>query len=76
MQAAQVLIAAIVSRLKLLVSYRGADVMVDCGQDWLGKFERLGPSVAKLRAMVEEWGIESPLPTMECSWNCIASIVA
>jgi len=25
----------------LLVSYRGADVMIDCGLDWLGKFERL-----------------------------------
>ena len=25
----------------LMVSYRSADVMIDCGLDWLGKFERL-----------------------------------
>lgn len=25
----------------LMVSCRGADVMIDCGQDWLGKFEQL-----------------------------------
>src|SRR4029453_4137635 len=28
----------------LLVSYRNARVMIDCGLDWLGKFERLRPS--------------------------------
>src|SRR5438093_6982199 len=25
----------------LLISYRGAAVMIDCGLDWLGRFERL-----------------------------------
>src|SRR5437660_1690822 len=28
----------------LMVSYRGTDVMIDCGLDWLGKFERLHPN--------------------------------
>ena len=32
----------------LMVSYRGADVMIDCGLDWLGKFERLHPSAIVL----------------------------
>jgi ribonuclease BN (tRNA processing enzyme) len=32
----------------VLVSYRSARVMIDCGLDWLGKFERLRPSVIVL----------------------------
>jgi ribonuclease BN (tRNA processing enzyme) len=32
----------------LMVSYRGADVMIDCGLDWLGKFERLHASAIVL----------------------------
>jgi phosphoribosyl 1,2-cyclic phosphodiesterase len=32
----------------LLVSHRGADVMIDCGLDWLGKFERLHPDAIVL----------------------------
>jgi glyoxylase-like metal-dependent hydrolase (beta-lactamase superfamily II) len=32
----------------LMVSYRGAQVMIDCGLDWLGKFERLDPSAIVL----------------------------
>ena len=32
----------------LMVLYRGADVMIDCGLDWLGKFERLHPSAIVL----------------------------
>jgi phosphoribosyl 1,2-cyclic phosphodiesterase len=32
----------------LMVSYRGADVMIDCGLDWLGKFQRLHPSAIVL----------------------------
>jgi ribonuclease BN (tRNA processing enzyme) len=28
----------------LLVSYRGAKVMIDCGLDWLGKIERPHPN--------------------------------
>ena len=29
----------------LLVSYRGANVMIDCGLDWLGKLKRVDPSL-------------------------------
>src|SRR6184192_4520251 len=32
----------------LLVSYRSARVMLDCGLDWLGKFERLHPDAIVL----------------------------
>jgi len=32
----------------LLVSYRGKKVMIDCGLDWLGKFERLHPDAIVL----------------------------
>ena len=32
----------------LLVSYRSTRVMIDCGLDWLGKFERLRPSAIVL----------------------------
>jgi Metal-dependent hydrolases of the beta-lactamase superfamily III len=32
----------------VLVSYRSARVMIDCGLDWLGKFERLRPSTIVL----------------------------
>ena len=32
----------------LLLSYRRAKVMIDCGLDWLGKFERLHPDAIVL----------------------------
>jgi phosphoribosyl 1,2-cyclic phosphodiesterase len=32
----------------LLVSYRGQDVMIDCGLDWLGKLKRLSPKAIVL----------------------------
>ena len=32
----------------LLISYRGAKVMIDCGLDWLGRFERLRPDAIVL----------------------------
>ena len=32
----------------LMVSYRSADVMIDCGLDWLGKFERVRPDAIVL----------------------------
>src|SRR5260370_24225212 len=31
-----------------LVSYRGINVMIDCGLDWLGKFKRLHPDTIVL----------------------------
>jgi ribonuclease BN (tRNA processing enzyme) len=27
----------------LMVSYRHTDVMIDCGEDWLGRFEKFNP---------------------------------
>lgn len=32
----------------LLVSYRRAEIMIDCGLDWLGKFQRLQPTAIVL----------------------------
>jgi ribonuclease BN (tRNA processing enzyme) len=32
----------------LLVSYRSANVMIDCGLDWLGKLKRVSPSAIVL----------------------------
>jgi glyoxylase-like metal-dependent hydrolase (beta-lactamase superfamily II) len=32
----------------LLVSYRGEDVLVDCGEDWLGEIDALNPSAIVL----------------------------
>src|SRR5436305_3864671 len=32
----------------LVVSYRGADVMIDCGLDWLGKLNRVDPNAIVL----------------------------
>jgi phosphoribosyl 1,2-cyclic phosphodiesterase len=48
----------------LMASYRGADVMIDCGLDWLGKFERLRPSAIVLtRAHPDHaWGLKNGAP--------------
>ena len=44
----------------LLVSYRGAKVMIDCGLDWLGKIERPHPnSIVLTHAHPDHaWGLE------------------
>jgi phosphoribosyl 1,2-cyclic phosphodiesterase len=44
----------------LLVSYRGADVMIDCGVDWLGKFEPLHPDAIVLTHAHPDhaWGLK------------------
>src|SRR5947208_9855283 len=64
----------------LLVSYRGANVMIDCGLDWLGKLERLHPIAIVLTHAHPDhaWGLQngSPCPvhapqkTWETLKNC------
>ncbi len=39
----------------LLVSYRSADVMIDCGLDWLGKLNRVSPSASPVYAPEKTW---------------------
>jgi phosphoribosyl 1,2-cyclic phosphodiesterase len=48
----------------LMVSYRGADVMIDCGLDWLGKFERLHPDAIVLTHAHPDhaWGLRNGAP--------------
>jgi phosphoribosyl 1,2-cyclic phosphodiesterase len=48
----------------LLVSYRGDHVMIDCGLDWLGKFERLRPSAILLTHAHPDhaWGLKNGAP--------------
>jgi len=48
----------------LMVSYRGADVMIDCGLEWLGKFERLRPSAIVLTHAHTDhaWGLRHGAP--------------
>ena len=48
----------------LLVSYRSASVMVDCGLDWLGKLKRVDPSAIVLTHAHPDhaWGLKQGAP--------------
>jgi phosphoribosyl 1,2-cyclic phosphodiesterase len=48
----------------LMVSYRSANVMIDCGLDWLGKFERLRPNAVVLTHAHPDhaWGLKRGAP--------------
>src|SRR5881394_1544407 len=61
----------------LLVSYREGNVMIDCGLDWLGKFERLRPSAIVLTHAHPDhaWGLKNGAPcpvwATEPTWELI-----
>jgi phosphoribosyl 1,2-cyclic phosphodiesterase len=63
----------------LLVSYRGAKVMVDCGLDWLGKFERLKPDAIVLTHAHPDhaWGLKNgapcPVYAPERTWRTLTN---
>src|SRR3989442_10959055 len=62
----------------LLISYRGAKVMIDCGLDWLGRFERLRPNAIVLTHAHPDhaWGLKNgascPVWATEATWKLIA----
>jgi phosphoribosyl 1,2-cyclic phosphodiesterase len=48
----------------LMVSYRGVDVMIDCGLDWLGKLKRVDPgAIVFTHAHPDHaWGLKRGAP--------------
>ena len=62
----------------LMVSYRAADMMIDCGLDWLGKFERLHPSAIVLTHAHPDhaWGLRNgapcPVYAPQKTWETLA----
>jgi phosphoribosyl 1,2-cyclic phosphodiesterase len=63
----------------LLVSHRGADVMIDCGLDWLGKFGRLHPAAIVLTHAHPDhaWGLKKgascPVHAPPHTWRTLES---
>src|SRR5207237_9262168 len=61
----------------LLVSHRGARVMIDCGLDWLGKFKRVSPSAIVLTHAHPDhaWGLRngppSPVYARQQTWQSL-----
>jgi phosphoribosyl 1,2-cyclic phosphodiesterase len=61
----------------LLVSYHSARVMIDCGQDWLGKFERLQPDAIVLTHAHPDhaWGLKNgascPVYAPQKTWHAL-----
>ncbi len=59
----------------LMVSYRSANVMIDCGLDWLGKFERLHPNAIVLTHAHPDhaWGLKRgascPVYALQKTWQ-------
>ncbi len=63
----------------LMISYRGADVMIDCGLDWLGKFEQLQPDAIVLTHAHPDhaWGLKNgapcPVHAPQKTWETLTS---
>jgi phosphoribosyl 1,2-cyclic phosphodiesterase len=61
-----------------MVSYRSANVMIDCGLDWLGKFERLHPNAIVLTHAHPDhaWGLKNgapcPVHAPQKTWETLA----
>lgn len=53
----------------LLVSYRSANVMIDCGLDWLGKLKRVDPSAIVFTHAHPDhaWGLKQGAPCPVCA---------
>ena len=53
----------------LLVSYRGANVMIDAGLDWLGKLKRVAPHAIVLTHAHPDhaWGLKRGVPCPVCA---------
>src|SRR5438552_3520635 len=64
----------------LLVSYSRAKVMIDCGLDWLGKFERLHPDAIVLTHPHPDhaWGLKNgapcPVHAPENTWRTLKKL--